>query len=175
LAVAFVDKRSIDQGDKWDAAQLCLLYDDTRLPVEVSCTNKYGHTLREGKHELDATSTTLTCRMKVEEITKNHGSRSFRLQLNTGGMTYMTSAFLVQTKRTVSTKQQPVETAGVDAVFKHDAQEVLSMLEWRMHGYERTEDGMPDYERPSYSCPVCQSARRLGHLQTCTLNLLMQR
>jgi hypothetical protein len=152
-----------------------LLYSDTLLPVACTSTDptktQAAITFRKVKSAI--VGHTLTYQLKIEEITKNHRSRTFCLCLQTqGGRSVVTEEFDVKTKRTRPKTLRNRRTIATD--FKHQAKRVLSMLEWRLSGYEKDLNDMPDFGQPMYCCPLCKARREHGHTHTCAIYTLLQ-
>jgi hypothetical protein len=148
-----------------------MVYAETHRPLSRTLAGR--PTFREINRGLDATGTDLSFDLKIEEITKNHRNSLFCLYLVTDDGFYITEGFRVRTKRTKSKKNR--STRGlVSTDFKRRAKEVLTLLEWRLTGYEREQDGSADYDRPVYTCPLCREHRDVGHTSACGLQLLLE-
>jgi hypothetical protein len=172
LHIQFTDTRDLPIEHKWVAARLYIVYEDcgTLVPSTPSSTERRA--VRVLKRSLDASGHRLDFRVKIEEITKNHQSRTFCLYLVIGNTYFSTRGFRVKTKRTKS-KATCTTTPTIETDFRRRAKEVLTMLEWHTSGFERSIDTSVDYSRPVYTCPLCRARREHGHVDTCGIYELM--
>jgi hypothetical protein len=174
MKVEFMDERPITPGDKWVGATLSLLYADTLLPIGHTIKNTRTSTMTAVSTNEDTTNSS-GWSLRIHEITKNHESRLFCLQLAVDGRTYTTDAFEVRSKKTkprATLRHTPKDLVSVD--FKHKTHRVLSLLEWQQTYQHRVVDGSVDYDHPIYTCPLCRSTRDQGHTSSCVLHELLQ-
>jgi hypothetical protein len=163
MTIVFKDSRNIHMDQKWINPRLSLLYADTQLPV---ITTQGQRPFRETMRDIDPTLNTLKCLVKVDEITKNHQSRSFCFRLEVEGVVCLTTSFVVRTKRTK--RKSTLPHVGVTQFRR-----VVSLLEWQPIAYGRHADGTVDYNHPIPSCPLCRATRLQGHTYTCAVYHVM--
>ena len=184
------DRRCI--ANHWQDAWLQLLYVKSGTPVEAEVAFKVLSRSIEGN--------TIRYHLKLNQITKNHGSRKFCLFLSCGAMQVLTSGFLVKTKRTIPTtdtitrrarpkkKRKRATAAAITTAatitsgpgnepitaYEQSVHLVLSGLEWRITGYASHCEGFADLSQPLFSCPVCHGRREDGHRERCQLHALLR-
>jgi hypothetical protein len=176
MKIQFMDNRNIPDDRKWIEPQLLLLYSDTLLPVTCTSTDptKAGACTTFRMIDSEIIGNTLNYQLKIHEITKNHQSRPFCLCLRMGGeQSFISGEFDVKTKKTNPKALRNHRKTATD--FKRQTKHVLSMLEWRLSGYERTVDDVVDFGQPIHSCPLCRERRESGHKTTCAIHVLMHR
>ena len=154
----------------WDRQSMpTLVYSDFSTPVP-SLTSM-ASCVRTITSVVDGDSCTLS--FKVDEITKNHRSRSFSIRIEVGDAFVLSDAFIVKTKRTKRKRITHAESKRIG--FKTRVHAIIDRLEWRVSGYASLCEGYVDYSCPLYACVICNASEDGGHTPDCLIRQLRGR